>query len=196
MGFSAAGLMLIALGFALVDAAPTPCASDEGCQLNGHCAAGRCLCDAGWVGPDCGRLDLVAGPPPRRSGLLADGSAADRGIRSSWGGSVVRDAADGTYSMFAAAMLEGCGIDAWGTNSEIVRAVADTPLGPYRLAETVVPRFAHEPNVVRAPDGSVVMFYYASNCSDGHCDPAKSCKSVHSMSSSAPYCHTRSLKSH
>lgn len=58
-----------------------------------------------------------------------------------------------------------------------MRAVADNPLGPFRVVETVVPRFAHEPNVVTAEDGSVVMFYYAANCSAGQCGPQQNCSS-------------------
>jgi hypothetical protein len=78
--------------------------------------------------------------------------------------------------MFAAAMLGGCGIRAWGSNSEIVRAVSDTPLGPFRIAETVVPRFAHEPNVITAEDGeTLVMFFYAAACGDGQCGPVTNC---------------------
>ncbi len=114
-----------------------------------------------------------------------------------------------TWHMFAAAMLGGCGIRQWGTNSEsaamqklifcwymvttsfltvsivhsltgwtrvaVVRAVADNPLGPFHYVETVVPRFAHEPNVVTAEDGSVVMFFFAANCSGGQCGPQQNC---------------------
>eukprot|EP01043_Picozoa_sp_COSAG02_P044090 COSAG02_NODE_3898_length_6068_cov_7.849053_4_plen_260_part_00 len=39
----------------------------------------------------------------------------------------------------------------------------------------MVPRFAHEPNVVTAEDGSVVMFYYAADCSAGQCGPQQNC---------------------
>ncbi len=34
------------------------CESDADCSLLGICsAAGRCECDAGWTGPDCGNVD-------------------------------------------------------------------------------------------------------------------------------------------
>eukprot|EP01050_Picozoa_sp_SAG11_P004927 SAG11_NODE_328_length_10690_cov_25.464357_4_plen_928_part_00 len=140
---------------------PSPCTSDEGCQLNGRCARGSCECHAGWIGADCGKLDLIAGPPPHESGLLGNGSI--NGVLSSWGGSIVGPD-DGQWHMFAAAMLGRCGIGAWGSNSEIVRAVSNSPLGPFDIAETVVPRFAHEPNVILAEDNhTLVMFYYAGS---------------------------------
>ena len=39
-----------------------------------------------------------------------------------------------------------------------------------------MPRFAHEPNVVTAEDGSIVMFYYAADCSSGQCGPQQNCR--------------------
>ena len=56
-----------------------------------------------------------------------------------------------------------------------MRAVSNAPLGPFHIEETVVPRFAHEPNVVTAPDGSFVMFYFAANCSGGQCGELQTC---------------------
>ena len=38
-----------------------------------------------------------------------------------------------------------------------------------------MPRFAHEPNVVTAEDGSVVMFYFAADCSAGQFGPQQNC---------------------
>ena len=45
----------------------------------------------------------------------------------------------GQVHMFAALMTEHCGLSAWETNSEIVHAVADTPLGPFEATQTVLP---------------------------------------------------------
>jgi hypothetical protein len=50
--------------------------------------------------------------------------------QSSWGGSIIRDE-NGRVHMFAALMTENCGLTSWATNSEIVHATADTPLGPF-----------------------------------------------------------------
>ena len=37
--------------------------------------------------------------------------------------------------MFASRMVRGCGLDNWATNSEVIRAVADKPEGPYTFTE-------------------------------------------------------------
>jgi len=126
---------------------PGNCTSDDGCQLNGVCknpglATGSCECADGWRGLDCvrrsfrlrsmlsssptysvrwlqGELDIIPGPRPPDSGLLLNGSAATRGILSTWGGAIVQDNEDNnTWHMYAAAMLGGCGIKQWKTNSE------------------------------------------------------------------------------
>ena len=75
----------------------------------------------------------------------------------------------GTWTVSIVHLLTG-----W-TCVAVVRAVADSPLGPFHYLETVVPRFAHEPNVVTAEDGSVVMFFFAANCSSGQCGPQQNC---------------------
>ena len=55
-------------------------------------------------------------------------------ISCSWGGNIVREA-DGQYSLIASAMLGHCGINAWGHNSEIFRAVAASPEGSFAYKE-------------------------------------------------------------
>ena len=87
---------------------------------------------------------------------------------SSWGGSVLYDADDGKYHMWAAEMSENTGIKAWETNSRVVHAVADGPSSasaasssamPFEFVrkEEVWPVFAHEPTVSRAPTGEYVV---------------------------------------
>ncbi|MHA6484921.1 glycoside hydrolase family protein [Paenibacillus sp. strain BS8-2] len=57
-----------------------------------------------------------------------------------WCGSVVRGE-DGNYHMFASRWREELGFHPhWLFNSEIVRAVSETPEGPYQFAEVVLPR--------------------------------------------------------
>ena len=62
--------------------------------------------------------------------------------------------------MWAAEMTESTGIKAWITNSQIVHAVAefDTPTH-FERREVVMPVFAHEPTVSRAPTGEWVMYF-------------------------------------
>ena len=96
------------------------CTTDADCQYNGVCGdAHACECSVGWLGPTCAALDLA--PAPRVGGFRHENA-------SSWGGSIMRDE-KGLYHMFSSFITEGCGLDAWSTNSEIVRATSDTPTG-------------------------------------------------------------------
>ena len=125
----------------------TPCTSDLTCSLNGACVSGVCVCDGGWQGAVC---DELAIQPASRSGGLHNASMA------SWGGNSVFEG--GKYHLFAAAMLNDCGLEAWGSNSYIVRAEADSVAGPFEPKETVLGPFAHNPTVRQLPDGSVLLY--------------------------------------
>ena len=72
---------------------PFHCVTSSDCQLNGACKAstGKCICDAGWVGEQCHSLDLL--PTPLGSGLQDP-------VLSSWGGSVLQNATDGSWHMY------------------------------------------------------------------------------------------------
>jgi hypothetical protein len=180
------------------------CSDDMDCSLNGECnkATRTCACTPAWGGPRCETLQLR--PAAARAGLHtleADGRNA-----SSWGGSVLK--IEDTFHMWASEMVNHCGIHAWATNSRVVHAASEAPDGPYtRLPPATTaagagaggaggaelfPPFAHEPDVIRAPTGELVVFYCGSgrkaplppsalcNCSDGstsaadaaqHCAP-------------------------
>ena len=60
-----------------------------------------------------------------------------------WGGSTVR-APDGTFHMFVSRWPAALGQNGWVTASEVVRAVAAEPRGPFTFAEVVLPRRAAE----------------------------------------------------
>ncbi len=66
--------------------------------------------------------------------------------------------ADGLYHLFVAEMVLGCSLDHWAPNSAIIRATSVSPLGPFAFAETVFPAFAHNPQVVAAPEGGFLIF--------------------------------------
>jgi len=55
-----------------------------------------------------------------------------------WGSSVIKGE-DGRYHMFASRWAKDIGFGKWVTNSEIVRAVSDTPVGPYEFQEVALP---------------------------------------------------------
>jgi hypothetical protein len=114
---------------------------------------GDCRCFAGWKGSRCEELDLLP--------VIKDlkGLQLPNHV-STWGGSVIER--DGTWHMFASQMVEGCGLDYWMTNSQVIRAVSDdSPFGPYRFQEVILPTFAHDANVIEAPTGEVVLFVTA-----------------------------------
>lgn len=78
------------------------------------------------------------------------------GVGASWGANAVF--AEGKWHAFIAEMTLNCSLNQYGSNSAIIRAVADAPEGPYTYAETVVAPFAHNPTVRQLPDGSFVLF--------------------------------------
>jgi hypothetical protein len=144
------------------------CTTDEDCSLNGVCATGGCVCDPGWttlpfglknaMSPGCGYLDFEASPVSECGPACAfhgGKGGVDRNT-TSWGGSVQK--ADGNYWMFAAEMSRGCDLSHWQTNSQVVSAVADSPLGPFVRQDLVIPPWSHNPQAVVAPDGTWVIF--------------------------------------
>ena len=54
------------------------------------------------------------------------------------------------WSMFSSFMLGGCGLNDWDINSEIVRAVASDPVGPYTMVERVAGPFVSADCVCQA----------------------------------------------
>jgi hypothetical protein len=58
-----------------------------------------------------------------------------------WGSSVIKGE-DGKYHMFASRWLKKLGFGKWVTNSEVVHAVADTPVGPIQKhCEAALPMY-------------------------------------------------------
>ena len=92
---------------------PAPkCNTDEDCSLNGICqlSTATCLCDAAWGGDVCSTLNLLPVPAdPAAAVAVAYPPPDDFNTTTSWGGSVVK-AEDGLYHMFAAEMLNSCGM--------------------------------------------------------------------------------------
>eukprot|EP01052_Picozoa_sp_SAG31_P004704 SAG31_NODE_198_length_20656_cov_5.167291_9_plen_313_part_00 len=100
---------------------------------------------------------------------------------TSWGGSVLPYR--GKYWMFAAEMAQracrcahtqypfislhvftiaacaaDCGLGAWTSNSQVVTAVSDTPLGPFVRHNVAIPPWSHNPEAIHTPDGKFVIF--------------------------------------
>ncbi|WP_372011052.1 glycoside hydrolase family protein [Paenibacillus chitinolyticus] len=87
-----------------------------------------------------------------------------------WCGSAVKGE-DGRYHLFASRWPDSLPMHpGWLVSSEVVRAVSDTPEGPYTYAETVLPargaeywdgRSTHNPHIVRIGD-TYVLYYMGS----------------------------------
>ena len=87
--------------------------------------------------------------------------------------------------MFASLMTEHCGLLSWRTNSEIVHAVAESPLAPFVIPHgqpAVVPRFAHNPTVHRNKQGRFLLYHIGCGSTPG--GPCASC--LHCKNGSTP----------
>ncbi len=86
-----------------------------------------------------------------------------------WGSSVIKGE-DGKYHMFVSRWAKDIGFGKWVTNSEIVRAVSDTPVGPYEFQEVVLPvrgkgyfdgLVTHNPRIIKY-QGYYLLYYMGS----------------------------------
>ena len=103
------------------------------------------------------------GIAPRAGGFRMDGYWV-------WCGSVIKDD-DGTYHMFASRWPKDITFHpGWMTSSEIVRATATRPEGPYTFQEVVLPargaqywdgRSTHNPAITRYKD-TYLLYYMGS----------------------------------
>ena len=100
-------------------------------------------------------LEVLPAAPPATQAIWANSSL------DTWGGSVVQDD-DGRFHIYASAMTGQCTLEQWATNSMVIHGVADSPTGPFTRAAgasgIAIPRWAHNPEVVRAPDGTFLLF--------------------------------------
>ncbi len=96
-----------------------------------------------------------------------------------WCGSVVAGD-DGRYHLFYSRWPRSTGHLAWVSHSEVARAVSDSPLGPFRHVDVVLPArgaafwdgsCTHNPTVIRL--GSRYYLYYMGNQGDGKLLPGE-----------------------
>ena len=149
MIFKQLGLLV----FFLISQSKAECNNSLDCSLNGDCVQGVCACDYAWIGAACNKMDIL--PMNKNSGYHNHTSGA------SWGGIPIY--VDGKWHLFVSQMVNNCSLDYYGTNSEIIRAVSDSPGGPFVYAETAVPVFAHNPTVRITNDGTFLL-YMIGNC--------------------------------
>eukprot|EP00040_Diaphanoeca_grandis_P004362 m.28339 g.28339 ORF g.28339 m.28339 type:complete len:412 (-) comp15902_c0_seq1:204-1439(-) len=118
------------------------CTMDNDCQLNGVCQASSCVCDQGWTGANCGKLDLDG---PAQYAYHPDDA-------TTWGGGPpVKDPTTGKWILFVTEIADHCGLSEWQRMSTVVRASASSPEGPYTREALVIPPQAHNPYYVQDP---------------------------------------------
>jgi hypothetical protein len=101
--------------------------------------------------------------------MIADAAAMT--AVSSWGGSILTDAA-GLHHLFVAQMQTG-GLVGWGSESECVHATSPSLGGPYRKQRVLVPKECHGPVVLRAPgEGEYLMFHQGGGGDSNRSSPA------------------------
>ena len=114
------------------------CASPESSRPVAVSPSGKTL-----MAPLPGQRESVPEPAAMLNMLASADTVAGSGFRQPnwmiWGGSVMRSA-DGLYHMFVSRWEERLGHNAWVTSSEVVHAVASSPLGPWRFRDVALPR--------------------------------------------------------
>ncbi|KAJ5752438.1 hypothetical protein N7520_009355 [Penicillium odoratum] len=129
------------------------CTKNEDCNLNGQCNQ-TCICDPGWTGKTCGKLDLRPGPTSNGYNRTEEGI-------SSWCNEIIHDPINkDLYHLFVSEFTHGCGLDYWSPYSRIIRAESVHPLGPYTLKQVIVSAFAHNPSVVWSERDKVFLLYH------------------------------------
>jgi len=142
------------------------CSTSFDCSLGGECIHGQCACDPQYTGAQCGVLRL-------RRAKLNNGMAHSI-AEHTWGGHAMQDKASGKWVGFFSYMANGCDLSTWGSNSMIVRAVADAPDGPFdQQVEPVTGPWTHNAMISKHPNGSYLLFHIGDgthtdlrNCSD------------------------------
>lgn len=156
-------------------AAVEACTSDLDCSLNGICDTdtAECTCDGGWIGSECGILDLQ--PAQKDAGYNQSGitTAGDWGAygNSSWCGSMVQDRDDATtFHLFTSVFAHGCGLGYWRPMSYVMRAESKTgPQGPYQYVQTVTDNFRHNPYVFWSEaDQKYLLWTIGAELDDAH----------------------------
>lgn len=61
--------------------------------------------------------------------------------------------------MYAAQMINECGLNEWTTNSIIIHAKSKHVEGPYVYVEDILGVWGHNPQPHRAPDGTYILYH-------------------------------------
>jgi hypothetical protein len=70
------------------------------------------------------------------------------------------------YHGYMSEMSNNCSLRCYGTVSRIVHVASNSPAGPFVRLAVVVRTFAHNPQIVRAPDGTFVLYHIGTDIPD------------------------------
>ena len=138
------------------------------CSLNGEPnAANACECDAGWAGPECGRLQLAASRIMWPDSF-ANPPEAPNEYKAGWGASVVPGADGKSHHLFVDALAkertwknEGSCMHTDG--GEIAHAVSSSGIrGPYVFHDVALPAVAFNPHAIYDPSLGYLLTYQDS----------------------------------
>jgi hypothetical protein len=137
------------------------------CSLNGE--GSPCVCDKGWIGEDCSQLDLLPALPLAQQVTAASATTTSNAVaNSTWGMSVVGpDVKTGRYHGYMTEIAHGCLLGDYGTASQVVHLTSTSPLGPWNREGIALKGFAHNPQAVIAPNGSIFLFHIGRELPDG-----------------------------
>ncbi len=132
-----------------------PCTTNASCSLNGDCLSGRCVCTSSWRGDHCQYLalePLPAGP---------SGYGVSPNV-SSWGGSIYHNNSEpeSLYHLYVTEEVDGKGLAAWKTASQIVHAVSNNPLGPYQKRDVVSGPPTTNPQILYDESSSTFLLFH------------------------------------
>ena len=160
------------------DGVKSACSTDADCN-GGVCAGRSCRCPPLWAGERCTNLSLA--PATVKSGLRLNAS-------TTWGGGLLREPS-GVWHMYAAQMIDGCGLKTWTSNSLIIHAVSDEVQGPYRPLRQppVLNTFSHNPTVQQLTASSFVLGHIG--CGNETKSP-QVCHNGSTCTSNQTWCHS------
>eukprot|EP01043_Picozoa_sp_COSAG02_P005814 COSAG02_NODE_160_length_32694_cov_18.496947_8_plen_261_part_00 len=136
------------------------------CSLNG--VGSPCKCDPGWTGANCGQLDLLPAPAlASQVTALSATTTRNSAANSTWGISVVGPDETGRYHGYMTEIANSCPLGDYGFASQIVHMTAAHPLGPWARQGVALAGFAHNPQAVVSPNGSILLFHIGKELAPG-----------------------------
>ena len=152
--------ILIICCLALGVVADPPRVPPPPCSLNGMKRSdGTCKCEKGWVGHNCGQLDLIPAAPLDKQVTSAAATTTNNSVAwQTWGMSVVGPI-NGVYHGYTTEIVNSCKLGLYGVASTVIHMEAEHPTGPWKKKGVALPVFAHNPQAIILPNGSIALYH-------------------------------------